>query len=63
MLNNSYKNLYKAVFFAGSSQLPTFVFRAHAFQTTKRCVFFFKKFLYESCLKNHIDLFLKKANT
>ncbi len=29
---------------------PSLVFRAHAFQTAKRCVFY-KKFIYESYLK------------
>ena len=29
---------------------PLLVFRVHVFQTTKQCAFF-KKFLYESCLK------------
>jgi hypothetical protein len=43
------------------SQLLYFVFRTHAFQTAKLCVFC-KKFLYESCLKNHINLFLKKIS-
>ena len=33
------------------SQPLSLVFRAHAFQIAKRCVFCEKKFLYESCLK------------
>jgi hypothetical protein len=36
------------------SQPVSFVFRAHAFQTAKRYVFFKKK-LYKICLKNYID--------
>jgi hypothetical protein len=54
---------FQAVFISSSSQPPPPYFRAHASQTAKRCVFC-KMFLYESCLKNHIDpFFLKKANT
>jgi hypothetical protein len=53
-----------AVFATPFSQPLFLVFRAHAFQTAKQCVFL-KKFLYESCLKNQINPFLKKkiANT
>ena len=42
------------------SQPISLVFRAQVFQIAKRCVFFAKKILYESCLKNQINLFLKK---
>ena len=54
----------KGVFATPFSQPISLIFRTHAFQTAKRCVFF-KKFLYESCLKNQINSFLKKklANT
>lgn len=37
------------------------VFHAHVFQTVKRYVFL--KFLYESCLKIHIDPLLEKKNS
>jgi hypothetical protein len=37
------------------------VFRAHAFQTVNG-VLFYKKFLYESCLKIKLIHFLKKIN-
>ena len=33
------RNETEALFVPQGSQLPTLVFRAHAFQTTKRCVF------------------------
>ncbi len=51
----------KAEFFPKLSQFTSLVFRTHAFQTAKRCVFC-KKFLYESCFKKIIlfHFFLKK---
>jgi hypothetical protein len=49
--NNSVKQVCSALF--------PLVCRAHAFQIAKRYVFS-KMFLYESCLKNHINPFLKK---
>ena len=53
----------QGVFGTHFSQPISLVFRTSVFQTVKLCVFF-KKFLYESCLKNQINLFLKKkANT
>ena len=59
LLKMKMKIKIKAAFGRRCSQLLLLVFRAHAFQTAKRCVFC-KKFLYKSCLKNHINLFLKK---
>ena len=45
------------------SQLLFLVFRVHAFQTAI-LVCFFKKFLYESCLKkSYYSIFLKKLIT
>jgi hypothetical protein len=38
------------------SQPPSLIFRAHTFQTAKRCVFFKKKSI-RKLLKNHINLF------
>ena len=51
----------EAPFGSTVSQLLLLTFHAHAFQTAKRCVFC-KKFLYESCLKNHINPFFKKIS-
>jgi hypothetical protein len=52
--------LFQAAFVSPSSQPLSFVFHAHAFQTAKRCVFFYKKFIYESCLKIKLIYFFKK---
>lgn len=49
----------EAVFGTVGSQLIRLVFHTHIFLTVKRCVFY-KEFIYKSCLKNHIYLFIKK---
>ena len=53
--------LSKAVFVAPCTQPLSLYSARKLFKALNGVVF--KKFLYESCLKNHIILFLEKSNT
>lgn len=60
MLISDIASKIRAEFGTSYSQLTSYAFRVHAFQTINNMFFFVKIFYAKDALKSHIDTFLEK---